>query len=441
MPGRGADTAERRTGPEPGVTVFLTQKAVAYGGIAAIGCAFALLLHQPAIIAFVAPMLAALVLGFAAPGVPAVDVSLDLDQQRVLEGESITVAINVQSAQPAANLEVALRLPTGLLPEEGEPVWSLDLTGSESQQVAQQVICTRWGGYALGDMRIRVRDAFGFFVRDLYPDLRVPLRVYPQPAALQSVVSAANTHIHVGSEVARARDEGLEFADIRAYGPGDRIRRINWRLSSRRQELFVNDYHREQNHNVVLLLDTFGEESGASRLTLERSVRAAATLAEQYLQRRDQVGVVGFGGRMNWLQPETGMRQRYRIIESLIEAQAMVSYADRAIDIVPPRMLPANAFVIALTPLLDERLIAALINLHGRRFDLAVIEIPALDVAMDQADQMRLARRIWAMEREALRDRFRMLGVPIAVWNDDTDLESVMQEVQVFRRYARRLSA
>jgi hypothetical protein len=34
-----------------------------------------------------------------------------------------------------------------------------------------------------------------------------------------------------------------------------------------------------------------------------------------------------------------------------------------------------------------------------------------------------------------------MLGVPIAVWNDDTDLESVMQEVQVFRRYARRLSA
>ena len=219
------------------------------------------------------------------------------------------------------------------------------------------------------------------------------------------------------------------------------VKGINWRMSARRQDLFVNEYHRELNHNVVLLLDTFGDSEGFSRGTLERAVRAAAALADHYLAARDQVGVVGFGGRMNWLPPETGMRQRYRIIEALIEAQTMVSFADRPIENVPPRMLPPNALVLAITPLLDERMVAALFNLRGRQADLAVIEVASPVPEPDSDARVRLAHRIWALERDALRDRFRQIGVPVVTWQDDAHLESVMREVQAFRRFVRRASA
>jgi hypothetical protein len=45
------------------------------------------------------------------------------------------------------------------------------------------------------------------------------------------------------------------------------------------------------------------------------------------------------------------------------------------------------------------------------------------------------------MEKEALRKRFRHLGIPVVVWRNQSTLEDVMQEVQAFRRYARRPSA
>ena len=47
--------------------------------------------------------------------------------------------------------------------------------------------------------------------------------------------------------MARAKGDGIEFADIRPFVPGDRVRRINWRASARRPGLWVNESHPERN--------------------------------------------------------------------------------------------------------------------------------------------------------------------------------------------------
>jgi uncharacterized protein (DUF58 family) len=55
---------------------------------------------------------------------------------------------------------------------------------------------------------------------------------------------------------------------------------------------------------VIVFLDTFTEAARSlSEGTLELGVRAAASLAAQYLERRDRVGLVSFGGILNWLLP------------------------------------------------------------------------------------------------------------------------------------------
>ena len=50
------------------------------------------------------------------------------------------------------------------------------------------------------------------------------------------------TQPYVGNQVARVEGDGIEFADIRAFVAGDRLRSINWRASARRGELHVNEY-------------------------------------------------------------------------------------------------------------------------------------------------------------------------------------------------------
>src|SRR6202008_4570836 len=124
--------------------------------------------------------------------------------------------------------------------------------------------------------------------------------------------------------------------------------------------------HLEQNTDVVLFLDTFAEVRVEGRSTNDRAVRAAATLTHGYLQRKDRVGLVGFGGFLSWLVPATGTRQLYPIVDALLTSQVVASYALRGVDVLPPRTLPPKALVLALTPLLDDRAAATLLDLRAR---------------------------------------------------------------------------
>ena len=71
-------------------------------------------------------------------------------------------------------------------------------------------------------------------------------------------------------------------------------------------------------------------------------MRAAATLAERYLAHQDRVGLVVFKRDPDWLTPATGIVQRYRIVDALLDAEILLNYAWKDIDVVH-RTLPPQA--------------------------------------------------------------------------------------------------
>jgi hypothetical protein len=113
----------------------------------------------------------------------------------------------------------------------------------------------------------------------------------------------------------------------------------------------VTERHPEQSSDVVLLLDTFSEARDGSGGTLDAAVRAAAALAQAHLARRDRVALVDFGATLQWLEPAFGVRQLYRLIDALIASEIAFSYAWRAVDSIPRRVLPPGALIIAVTQL------------------------------------------------------------------------------------------
>jgi uncharacterized protein (DUF58 family) len=265
-----------------------------------------------------------------------------------------------------------------------------------------------------------------------------PLKVYPTEETVRALLRPLETQVFSGNHVARQRGEGIEFADLRQFVPGDRTRNVNWRASARRAELWVNQQHPERNADVVLFLDTFTEASDGGRSTLDLALRAASSLVARYLRQKDRVGFVTFGGMLNWLLPSTGTAQMYRIVDSLLDTRIVLNYAWRDIEILPRRTLPPKAIVLALTPLLDDRAVTALLDLRARGFDLVVVEIsPEPFLAPPSSDVQRVARRLWRLRREALRGRFERAGVPVATWDDERGLAVALEEVTSFRRHAR----
>jgi uncharacterized protein (DUF58 family) len=420
------------------MTRSASPRVAAYATLAAAGLLGALAVRRPELVAVAAPFALALVLGLRLPREPRLGLSLSVERERALERDELLVELDVSTDAPVERLELLLVVPEGLEVASGENPVAVRLGPDEDRTIVFSLRCVRWGNYVLGDVRLRARDRFGLVVWEDRVDRTTRLRVYPHPEALRRLVPPVATQPFSGNEVARQKGEGLEFADLRPFAPGDRVRSINWRASARRNELIVNERHPERNTDVILFLDSFAEASRSGRSTLDLAVGAASTIATRYLERRDRVGVVSFGGILRWLVPGTGLAQRYRIVDSLLETAIVFNYAWKDVSIIPARTLPPQALVIAVSPLLDERSVAALLDLRARGYDLVVVEVtpvPFADAGTSELD--RLAHRLWLLHRQELRARYESLGVAVATWGDDIALESALEGVRSFRRHAR----
>ena len=95
--------------------------------------------------------------------------------------------------------------------------------------------------------------------------------------------------------------EGIEFAELREFRAGECVRRVNWRASARRGRLLVSDRLPERSSDVVLFLDSLTEAATEEESTLDLAVRAVAGLVGAYLRQRDRVGLLSFGGELEWV--------------------------------------------------------------------------------------------------------------------------------------------
>jgi len=414
----------------------------AYLALGVAGLLAGLLLGRVEPVVLAAPFVAVLTLGLLAARRPSLSVEFRLDRERAIEGDEVEGVLAVASDIPVERLEIELGRPPGLRLLDDPSSLVLGLPQGGERELRVRLRCDRWGGYALGRVRLVARDRFGLFRVERIADLRQPLKVYPSAEEVSRLLKPARTQAFAGNQVSRFKGEGIEFADIRAFAPGDVVRRVNWRVTARRGGLHVNEFHLERNADVVIFLDTFTEVRDAAGGTLDQAVRGAAALIEAHLRQRDRVGLVGFGGTLRWLRPAMGEIQLYRLVDSLIDTEIVLSYAWKGLEVIPRRTLPPGSMVIAFSPLLDERTLRALSDLSGRGHDVAVVEVsPAEWLRPGTRETERLAFRLWEMEREALRARFQQMGVAVATWRRGTSLVDSLEEVRGFRRQARLVHA
>jgi len=415
------------------VTGHTSFRLPVYAVLAAAGLVAGLALGRVEPVALAAPFLLALVAGLAVQ-VPEVSVRVSLDRDRAIEGDEITATIGLLSSRGVDRLELFVPLPLEL----SAPARAVRLRAGVEETIELKLRCERWGVFRVGRVLFRARDLLG--LRSWEGEAGEPkaLRVFPREETLRSLIAPLETQVFAGNQVSRARGEGIEFADLREWQPGDRLRRVNWRATALRRSLWVNEQNPERNTDVVLFLDTFAEVRAQGRSTNDRAVRAAATLAHIYLQRKDRVGLVGFGGFLSWLVPASGMRQLYAIVETLLTSEVVHSFAIRGVDVLPPRTLPPKALVLAITPLLDNRTAAALLDLRARGYDLIVVEVSPLElVTPEPGSELELAHRLWRLSRDALRWRYEQVGVPVVTWREGEPLAVPIEEVNAFRHLAR----
>ncbi|ETW96582.1 MAG: hypothetical protein ETSY1_26040 [Candidatus Entotheonella factor] len=384
----------------------------------------------------VLPLACALVCSRLARPVPVLDINVAITPIQAFEGDPITVCVHLRAETDIPPMEFWHPLPPEATCTAGASRHLVTLARGEEKTFEHQVTFIRRGEYTLGRLYTRIHPNVG-----LQPLLAEHLdeqtcRIYPQMLPLSRLMPPWHTHISFGHYVARAAGEGVEFAGIRPYNSGDRIRRIHWPTSLKQQQLYVNEYYREHNADVILLLDTLMAAGHPHRgTTLDISVRAAASLASYYLRQKDRVGLVSYGGVCTWLQPSSGQQQWYRILDALLAARTHFSYHSKDITLIPPRVLPPGALIFVLTSLLDRRIEAALNDLVARSFQLVMVVVSPV-YAMGSR-HFEGESRLWRLETEANLHKFHSLGVPIILQDTEDPLAHLHEALtrrQVWQR-------
>jgi uncharacterized protein (DUF58 family) len=393
--------------------------------VAAWALSLAVLSARPELFVAALPLVLVLAMAAVRRAAPHYSVAHHTSVDRAIEGESVTVTVTVTARSAVPLMELLEPLPRDCELVSGSNRALVALRPGQSAGFSYEVRGAR-GAHDFGMVVARARDRWGVRAWERRHVERKVVRVYPRLAPLRSLPRPLHTQTSIGDYVSPAFGEGIEPGDIRQFVPGDRLKQVNWRASLRLGTLYVTQHHRERNADVVVMLDTLAEVGMAPEGTLDLGVRAAASLAAAYLARKDRVGLIIYGGTIDWVKPGTGRIQYERVADSLLRAGVVFTYVSKDLAFVPPRVLPAQALVIAVTPLLDPRFTTAALDLAARGFDLVILVVSPVDVTRSVlrgslTDQ--LACRLWTLERRARLDEFRRHGIVVVEWRPSEALE------------------
>ena len=247
-----------------------------------------------------------------------------------------------------------------------------------------------------------------------------PLDELPLPPRLRGLT---------GGHDSRRPGEGGSLRDVHQFAPGDRLRRIDWRVTARRsprlQELYVRREHALAEAVVMLVVDS-RDDVGPDPATWRGTVRpatsdstsldlarqAAASVAQGFLAVGDRVGLDDLGALRRPLPPGGGRRQLDRIRQAL----AVTSPEGEPRRRVRAPQIPSGALVVVFSTFLDDD--AAAVAAQWRRTGHRVVAVDVLPALRDKHldDKQRLALRLVRMTRE---DRLAALAdadVELVAW-------------------------
>tara|TARA_B100001173_G_scaffold311800_1_gene330273 strand:- start:1218 stop:2120 length:903 start_codon:yes stop_codon:yes gene_type:complete len=189
-------------------------------------------------------------------------------------------------------------------------------------------------------------------------------RKYLQPetvALLNSMAMRARLVVEgyiIGQHQSPYHGFSVEFAEHRAYGSGDEIRHIDWKLFGKTDRLYIKRYEEETNMRTQIILDTSRSmlyKSGkVSKLTYANSL--AASLSYLMINQQDAVGITQFSKKIDNTIPPKSKPSHLGIILAQLDDER--TGMDTKVGLVLHELaerIKKRGLVILISDLLDDQ--------------------------------------------------------------------------------------
>lgn len=404
--------AERTWLPNVGLVFGLGVGVLLAGG--------GLLFSRPELVLIAAPLLVAVVWAYQRRprGAARVSISTEIGARTASEFVDYTVSFGLPDDTDA----VVLRLY-----ERGRTRSEIVVSANTAEQLSGQIAIVHSGpqelvrvDYSLIGPQASVITAPtpGPRTRRVIPARILSLRRLPLPFRMFGLS---------GGHDSRRPGDGGEFRDIGQFAPGDRLRRIDWRVTARRAQapgdLYVRHSFATADATVLVVMDS---RDDIAELVLPRSAgpkpetatsldlarEAAASIAKGYANSGDRIGFRDLAGSTRAFAPGGGTAHLQRLLSGISRTRPIGAPTRR----LRPPVIPAGALVYVLSTFLDGEAarMAELWRAAGHR----VVAVDVLPVTPREGlkREQEVALRMVLLERESRISELAAVGVDVIRW-------------------------
>ncbi|MBD3903681.1 DUF58 domain-containing protein [Chryseobacterium sp. Ch-15] len=178
------------------------------------------------------------------------------------------------------------------------------------------------GEYNFGALNVYASSPIGFISKRFVFQKDTSLASYPSFIHLRKyeLMALQNEFLLGGIKKIRKLGHTMEFEQIKEYVPGDDVRTINWKATSKTNRLMVNQFQDEKSQRIFMLIDkgrTMKMPFNGLSL-LDYSINATMALSHIILKKGDRAGMMTFSKKAeNKVAAENKSGQLRKISEAL----------------------------------------------------------------------------------------------------------------------------
>jgi len=161
----------------------------------------------------------------------------------------------------------------------------------------------------------------------------VPPEILRQVKLLELRTRGLVNSLFTGEYHSVFKGQGMEFAEVREYQPGDEVRSIDWNVTARMRHPYVKRYIEERELTVMLAVDLSGSSrfGTVNRFKSELATELSAVLAMSGVRNNDRVGALLFTDKVEHVVPPgKGRRHALRLIRDILVYEPAGSGTDIA---------------------------------------------------------------------------------------------------------------
>ena len=145
--------------------------------------------------------------------------------------------------------------------------------------------------------------------KSLLNDAEVMQLIYAAPENTPLNLNQLSQSSRIGEQIASTTGSGSDFAEVRAYQPGDEPRHIDWRATARSQYPLVRTYHSEFSQPLCLVIDRRPAMRFATRVRLKvtQALRMALWIGGGAARSGREISAVLLDYPCHWLPSQQGM--------------------------------------------------------------------------------------------------------------------------------------